>query len=166
MGEERLPKRIRLEHLQQMWQMQMSNIWHICHTKHKKRGLSDVSNPKNYTTRLQYCLKYETIRTNVANFFIVFYSLLSPLSSFFFFSLLSHRFPLSSPCIISVLVSQDLRPVQDVYWQRRQRALSARAWRTASWKCAKSEWFVCETHRVPLSYLCSSHWFLSISLTL
>ena len=50
--------------------------------------------------------------------------------------------------------------------QNRQHAPSARAWRTASWKRANSEWFVCGTHRFPFSYLCSSHWFLSISLTL
>ena len=74
-----------------MWQMwQMSNIWHICHTKYKNEALSDVSNSKNYKTPLQYHLKYETVRTDVAKIFIVLYSLFSLLSLHFFFSLLSH----------------------------------------------------------------------------
>ena len=62
----------------------MPNIWHICHTKHKNGDLSDVPNSKNYATRLQYRLKYEMIRTDVARLFIVFYSLFSLLSLCFF----------------------------------------------------------------------------------
>ena len=69
---------------------QMPNIWHICHTKHKNGGLSDVPNSKIYATWLQYRLKYEMVRTDVAKIFIVFYSLFSLLSlHFFLFSSLS-----------------------------------------------------------------------------
>ena len=42
---------------------QMPNIWH---TKHKNGVLSDVLNLKNYSTLLQYCLKYETVWTTIA----------------------------------------------------------------------------------------------------
>ena len=41
----------------------MPNIWH---TKHKNGALLDVLNLKNYVTLLQYCLKYETVRTTIA----------------------------------------------------------------------------------------------------
>ena len=68
---------------------QMPNIWHICHTKHKNEASSNVSNSKNYTTPLQYRLKYEIVRTNVVKNYIVLYSLFSLLSLHFFFSLLS-----------------------------------------------------------------------------
>ena len=44
---------------------QMPNIWHIWHTKHKNRALSDVLNLKNYVTLLQYRLKYETVQTTI-----------------------------------------------------------------------------------------------------
>ena len=44
----------------------MPNIWHIWHTKHKNGTLSDVPNLKNYTTLLQYRLKYETVWTTIA----------------------------------------------------------------------------------------------------
>ena len=44
---------------------QMPNIWHIWHTKHKNRALSDVLNLKNYVKLLQYRLKYETVRTTI-----------------------------------------------------------------------------------------------------
>ena len=58
---------------------QMSNIWHIWHTKHKNEALSDVLNLKNYATLLQYSLKYETVQTIMAKYILLFYShLLSP----------------------------------------------------------------------------------------
>ena len=80
-----------LEHPHQIWQMcQMPNIWHICHIKHKNEALSNVPNSKNYTTSLQYCLKYETVRIDFAKKINVLYSLFSLLSFHFFFSLLSH----------------------------------------------------------------------------
>ena len=50
---------------------QMPNIWHIWHTKYKKRALLDVPNLKNYATLLQYRLKYETIRTTMAEWDII-----------------------------------------------------------------------------------------------
>ena len=50
---------------------QMPNIRHIWHTKHKNRALSNVPNLKNYATLLQYCLKYETVRTTVAKWDII-----------------------------------------------------------------------------------------------
>ena len=80
-----------LEHPHQIWQMcQMPNIWHICHIKHKNEALSNVPNSKNYTTSLQYRLKYETVRIDFAKKINVLYSLFSLLSFHFFFSLLSH----------------------------------------------------------------------------
>ena len=50
---------------------QMPNIWHIWHTKHKNGALSDVPNLKNYTTLLQYRLKYETVRTTMTKLDII-----------------------------------------------------------------------------------------------
>ena len=50
---------------------QMPNIWHIWHTKYKKRALLDVPNLKNYATLLQYRLKYETVRTTMAEWDII-----------------------------------------------------------------------------------------------
>ena len=86
------------EHPQQVWQMcQMPNIWHICHTKHKNGALWDVPNLKNYTTWLQYCCKFATVRTDVAKI-LLFYIPFS-LSSLFIFSFLFSLtlwFPLSS----------------------------------------------------------------------
>ena len=50
---------------------QMSNIWHIWHTKHKNGALSNVPNLKDYVTLLQYRLKYETVRTTMAKWDII-----------------------------------------------------------------------------------------------
>ena len=82
-----------LEHPQQVWQMcQMSNIWHICHTKHQKSLLSDVLNRIKFTTCEQYRCKFATVRTRMVKKKRVFYSFslilfyfLSSLSFFFFF---------------------------------------------------------------------------------
>ena len=130
---------------------------------------------KNYATCLQYHLKYETVRTEMVYIFIVFYSLFSLHSLHFFFSLLSHQFRLSSPCtgyylytrLLGSSTNSGCSPAATTaQLRRRQHASPARAWRIASWKRANSEWFVCGTHWFPLSYLCSSHRFLSIFLTL
>ena len=73
---------------QQVWQMcQMSNIWHICHTKHKNGALWDVPNLKNYTTWLQYHCKFATVRTDVAKILLLYIPF--SLSSLFIFSFLS-----------------------------------------------------------------------------
>ena len=72
---------------QQVWQMcQMSNIWHICHTKHKNGALWDVPNLKDYTTWLQYRCKFATIRIDVAKILLLYIPF--SLSSLFIFSFL------------------------------------------------------------------------------
>ena len=70
---------------------QMPNIWHICHTKHKKHQISDVLNLIIFATYEQYCCKFTTVRNWCGISFNIFYSFFS-LSSLFtlFFSLLSH----------------------------------------------------------------------------
>ena len=51
---------------------QMPNIWHIWHTKHKKLPLSDVPNLIIFATCEQYPHKFATVRTAVAEVFIIF----------------------------------------------------------------------------------------------
>ena len=73
---------------------QMPNIWHIWHINHKNRPSSALPNLKKFETRLQYRLKYETVRTQMPfpknNFLFNIFSLLSIFYSTF--SLSSHWF--------------------------------------------------------------------------
>ena len=72
---------------------QMPNIWHICHTKHKKHKISDGLYLIIFATCEQYRCKFAMVRNWCAISFNPFlFSFLSPLSSLFtlFFSLLSH----------------------------------------------------------------------------
>ena len=81
---------------------QMPNIWH---TKHKNGALSDVLNLKNYATLLQYSLKYETIRTTMAKYILLFYShLLSPHHRYLSLRLLIFVFSLIS--VFSICLPQ------------------------------------------------------------
>ena len=97
----------------------MSNIWHIWHTKHKNGALSDVPNLKNYTTLLQYRLKYETVRTTMAkwDFIILLRFFLSSstdislsVDSSYFFSL-CHSLCLPSPPCSRKLLKITLKKV-------------------------------------------------------
>ena len=89
-------KKVRLEHPQQM--CQVPNIWH---TKHKKHLPSNVLYVPNFYHLCPYYCKFATVRTQMPNRKILFYStFLSPLISLFdFFSLflesvsLSPKFP-------------------------------------------------------------------------
>ena len=83
----------------------MPNIWHIWHTKHKNGALSDVLNLKNYATLLQYSLKYETVRTTMAKYILLFYShFLSPHHKYLSLRLLIFVFSLIS--IFSICLPQ------------------------------------------------------------
>ena len=73
----------------------MPNIWHICHTKHQKPLLSDVSNLIKFDTCEQYRCKFATVRTRMLKKKIVFYSF--SLILFYFFSSLSFFFFFLSP---------------------------------------------------------------------
>ena len=88
---------------------QMSNIWHICHTKHQKSLLSDVLNLIKFTTGEQYRCKFATVWTRMEKkkeFFI------HSFSSFFTFSLLSLSFSFFflRPSISVTLFSSFLLP--------------------------------------------------------
>ena len=76
-----------------MWQMcQMPNIWHICHTKHKKYLPSDMLYMPKLYHFCPYRCKFATVWTEMVNRNIVFYSifsLLSLTSGLDFFSLLT-----------------------------------------------------------------------------
>ena len=93
---------------------QMPNIWHIWHTKHKNEALLDVLNLKNYTTLLQYHLKYETIRTTIAksNIIILLHFSLSS-STDIYHSIDSISFLLSLSLSISSLSSLLKKVAQD-----------------------------------------------------
>ena len=98
-----------LEHYHQLFQMcQMPNIWHIWHTNHKNYPSSAPPNLKKFETRLQYRLKYETVRIQMPfpenNFLFDIFSLLSIFNSMF--SLSSHCFLSPSTSLtLSVLVA-------------------------------------------------------------
>ena len=65
---------------------QMPNIWHICHTNHKKRQISDVLNLIIFATCEQYRCKFATVRNRCGISFNHFlFSFLSPLSSLYSF---------------------------------------------------------------------------------
>ena len=87
----------------------MPNIWHICHTKHKKHQIPDVPNLIIFTTCKQYRCKFATVWNQNGIILIIFYSLFSLLSlHFILFSSLSPLFSLtgslsSQPPIPSVL---------------------------------------------------------------
>ena len=69
---------------------QMPNIWHICHTKHKKHKISDGLYLIIFATCEQYRCKFAMVRNWCAISFNPFlFSFLSPLSSLYSF-LLSH----------------------------------------------------------------------------
>ena len=65
--------------------VQMPNIWHIWHPKHKNGALSDVLNVSNFCNMLQYRYIFDTIRTQMA--FVLYYF-------FIHLSLLFHSEPL------------------------------------------------------------------------
>ena len=72
---------------------QMPNIWHICHTKHKKHKILNGLNLIIFATCEQYRYKFAMVRNWCGISFNPFlFSFLSPLSSLFtlFFSRLSH----------------------------------------------------------------------------
>ena len=69
---------------------QMSNIWHICHTKHHKSFLSDVLYLIKFTTCEQYFCKFATVRTRMVKkkkkfLFILSHPFLLSLFSLFLF---------------------------------------------------------------------------------
>ena len=70
-----------------MWQIcQMPNIWHICHTKHKKHQISDELNLIIFATCEQYHCKFATVWNRYGISFNPFlFSFLSPLSSLYSF---------------------------------------------------------------------------------
>ena len=70
---------------------QMPNIWHICHTKHKKHQISDGLNLIFFATCEQYRCKFATVWNRYGISFNPFFILFSLSSLFtFLFSLLSH----------------------------------------------------------------------------
>ena len=87
---------------------QLPNIWYIWHTNHKNHPSLALPNLKKFETQLQYCLKYETVRTQMPfpknNFLFNIFSLLSIFNSMF--SLSCHCFlSLSTSLALSVLVA-------------------------------------------------------------
>ena len=120
-----------------MWQMwQMPNIWHICHTKHKKippirYGICakiipflSVSLQKLYHFCLYRC-KFATVRTEMVNRNIIFNSAFSLLSLLvFIFSLLltsnpapSHIRPTSDPAPPSTKKEQNVENGFGSWWR-------------------------------------------------
>ena len=65
---------------------QMPNIWHICHTKHKKHQISDGLNLIIFTTCEQYRCKFAMVWNRCGISFNLFlFSFVSPLSSLYSF---------------------------------------------------------------------------------
>ena len=134
---------------------QMPNIWHIWHTKHKKYLLSDVIYVPKLYHLCPYRCKFATVRTQMLNQNIVFYSTFSLVSLLILiFSLSSYIKPSSSLNrertkwhtphlqIISSKARWPLSPEAQAAWARPLRSLPSSSPLWSCWSLSLFWWLV------------------------